>query len=170
MKNTLSIIITTLIMFSTVHAACNTDITKTKPDSIYTDNGDGTVTDSQTNLMWNKCLLGLSGNDCATGTLDNLTWQAALASANDSTLNGYSDWRLPNKNELISTVEVACSSPAINESVFPGTPTGGAYWSSSPSLQQDAYAWYTNGGKVAHDFVKDKNNNNFYVRLVRNNI
>ncbi|MFK5913641.1 MAG: DUF1566 domain-containing protein [Woeseiaceae bacterium] len=169
MKNTTSIIIFlgVLIATSPVYAGCNSNITPTKPSSIYTDNGDGTVTDSQTNLMWNKCLLGLSGDTCASGTLENLTWQAALKATNDSSLNGHSDWRLPNKNELISIIEVACTAPAINETSFPGTPTGGGYWASSPSLQQDAYAWYTNGGKVAHDFVKDKNNNQFYVRLVR---
>ena len=47
------------------------------------------ITDSVTGLMWQKW-----------GTTE--TWQAALKYCEDLTYAGYSDWRLPNKNELAS--------------------------------------------------------------------
>jgi len=109
----------------------NPNISITKPDSLYSDHGDGTITDKQTGLMWQKCSLGLSDSLCATGTALSFTWQAALAVANDNTDSGYSDWRLPNKNELESLLDDACFQPAINETVFPNTIATG-YWSSSP--------------------------------------
>lgn len=153
---------------SQVFADCttnrNTDILITKPDSQYTDHADGTVTDKQTGLMWQKCTLGLTGANCATGAASTLTWQAALASANNNTDNGYSDWRVPNKNELESLVEQACASPAINDTVFPAT-VSDSYWSSSPYADKYSYAWdvYFNNGNV-YGHVKSTS---LYVRLVR---
>ena len=55
----------------------------------FTDNGDGTVTDNFTGLMWEQ------SPDTA-----QKNWSAALYSANDSTLAGHDDWRLPNYYEL----------------------------------------------------------------------
>src|SRR5450755_69744 len=42
----------------------------------YTDNGDGTITDNVSALMWKKCSEGLSGSNCATGTATETNWQA----------------------------------------------------------------------------------------------
>jgi hypothetical protein len=143
---------------------CNANISITKPDSQYTDHGDGTVTDKQTGLMWQKCTLGLTGTSCASGTALTLTWQAALASANNNTDNGYSDWRVANKNELESLVEDACYNPAINETVFPGTASS-VYWSSSPYANDNGNAWvvYFSNGFVGSGSKSDSD----YVRLVR---
>ena len=55
----------------------------------FVDNGDGTVTDSATGLMWEKADSG-SGMD----------WEAALTYAENATTGGYDDWRLPNIKEL----------------------------------------------------------------------
>ena len=142
----------------------NADINITKPDNIYTDHRDGTVTDKETGLMWQKCSLGLSGADCTTGTAVTHTWQAALAAANTNTGNGYSDWRLPNKNELASLTEKACINPAINETVFPAT-VSKLYWSSALYSDISYFAW------VVHFYYGDVNNdfklNSYSVRLVR---
>jgi hypothetical protein len=153
---------------SQVFAECttnrNTNIIITKPDSQYTDHGDGTVTDKQTGLMWQKCTLGLTGASCASGTALTLTWQAALASANNNTDNGYSDWRVPNKKELESLAEDACYRPAINETVFPETASS-RYWSSSPGANDIDNAWVVNFGYgVVNGYDKDSS---YYVRLVR---
>lgn len=62
----------------------------------YQDNGDGTVTDRATGLMWQQ-------TDSGTGLL----WSNALAYAqqkNAENYLGYSDWRLPNAKELHSIV------------------------------------------------------------------
>jgi len=72
------------------------------------DNGDGTITDSNTGLMWMKIDSG-----------KGMTWEEALAYAENSTYAGYSDWRLPNAKELQYLVDYTRSpdttkSPAID--------------------------------------------------------
>lgn len=164
---TLAIFLGGLLTSALVVADCtinrNVDIIIIKPDSLYTDHADGTVTDKETGLMWQKCSLGLSGSDCATGIAQTLTWQAALASASDNSNSGYTDWRLPNEKELVSIMEDACSAPPINDSIFPGTVVGD-YWLSSPSTIIDN-AWYINfdRGYVTYNLKNVAN----YVRLVR---
>lgn len=58
----------------------------------YKDNGDGTVTDLNTGLMW-------SGNPG-----EKLAWEQAAAGASKFRLGGYSDWRLPTIKELYSLI------------------------------------------------------------------
>ena len=146
----------------------NTDISITKPDSIYNDHADGTVTDIKTGLMWQKCSQGQAYN---AGACDNaattFNWQAALTSAqtaNTGSNYNYNNWRLPNKNELESLVEVACYNPAINDTLFPSTQSLD-YWSSSPYILSLNGAWniHFSGGSV-HDNLKS---HSAHVRLVR---
>lgn len=170
-KIILSVLLVLSLLLSTIILAeCYTkDITPTKPDSLYTDHGDGTITDNETGLMWQKCTLGLAGDDCSISTVTNadadagliwqgaltLTWQAALEFANDNTDFGYDDWRLPNRNELFSLVRDGCRIPAINSVLFPNTLSSPSYdywrpntsieyyWSSSPLGNINEYAWGT---------------------------
>jgi hypothetical protein len=137
-------------MFSamTVQAAqtCKPDsIPASTPDSQLVDNGDGTVTDSKTSLTWKKCVEGLSGDDCGSGSAGSFTWQQALQQPNivnnSSGFAGHTDWRLPNINELVSIVEEQCSNPAINLNRFPNTPSS-VVWSGSPYANYSDYAWY----------------------------
>lgn len=60
----------------------------------YVDNGDGTITDNATGLMWMQ-------NDNGEG----LTWENALSYAEAFEFAGYSDWRLPSVKELQSIVD-----------------------------------------------------------------
>jgi len=81
----------------------------------YVDNGNGTITDSATGLMWMK-------NDNGAGIL----WENALTYAEGFVYAGYTDWRLPNAKELQSIVDYTRSpattnSPAI-DTVFNCTP------------------------------------------------
>jgi hypothetical protein len=48
----------------------------------YLDNGDGTVTDTKTNLMWKQCAEGQSGSTCS-GKAAGYQWDAAIAILND---------------------------------------------------------------------------------------
>ena len=64
----------------------------------FVDNGDGTVTDAATGLMWAR-------DDSGAG----MDWQAALAYAETSGLAGHDDWRLPNSKELQSIVDYSRS-------------------------------------------------------------
>ncbi|KFE07545.1 hypothetical protein DN36_3462 [Vibrio cholerae] len=152
-------------------AACRNDITASTPDQDFTLHNDGTVTHNSTGLMWMRCSLGQNwdGSTC-TGTASTFTWQNALAAAQSNDFAGYSDWRLPNKNELASLVEQRCVSPAINSAIFPGTPgtsvtPGSWFWSSSPSADNSDQAW---GVLSNYGFANVNNKDNSYrVRLVR---
>ncbi|MDC7220299.1 MAG: DUF1566 domain-containing protein [Spirochaetales bacterium] len=94
-------------------------------DMEYVDNGDGTVTDNSTGLMWAQDDSG-----------DRMDWIEALAYANESELGGYSDWRLPNSKELQSLVDYEGSDfPAINTDFFNMTQT------TFESEEDRAYFW-----------------------------
>lgn len=136
---TICSILTVCLLSSTLaSAACSgarSNVNITKPDSLYTDHDNGTVTDNSTGLMWQKCPVGLVGSDCLMGNLERSSWQAALAIANNNTHAGYSDWRLPNIKELISLKDFGCSNiPGIliNDTLFPNMNRDAYFWSSTP--------------------------------------
>ncbi len=63
----------------------------------FTDNGDGTVTDHATGLMWSRDDSGLG-----------MIWEDALAWArqkNQENYLGHNDWRLPNAKEIQSIID-----------------------------------------------------------------
>ena len=69
----------------------------------FVDNGDGTITDKATGLMWMKVDSGnFKVGDKSDGTLN---WQQALDWAENLDYAGYTDWRLPNAKELQSIVD-----------------------------------------------------------------
>lgn len=143
----------------------NTAITASTPTADFRDNGDGTVTHHTTGLIWQRCSLGQNwdGSDC-TGNAEGFAWVAALGAAAHNTLAGFSDWRLPNKNELASIVEYRCYRPAINGQPFPNTPLDG-YWSSSPYIHSSSSAWGVGFAVGAVGYVEKSYN--LRVRLVR---
>ena len=114
------------------------------PDSQLQDNGDGTITDTKTGLIWKRCLEGQSGSDCASGSAEAFTWQQALQRA--QTVNsgggfaGASVWRVPTIKELRSLVEQQCADPAINLTRFPN-PGSDFVWSSSAVAGVTNDAW-----------------------------
>jgi hypothetical protein len=79
----------------------------------FKDNGNGTVTDRATGLMWMKVDSGtLKAGKNREGKLN---WQEALAWAENLEYAGHSDWRLPNVKELQSIVDYT-RSPATTDS------------------------------------------------------
>jgi hypothetical protein len=109
---------------------CPSEVAAGAPNTeTYTDNGDGTVADTVTGLMWQKAV--------AAGTF---TQPQAVAFCPTLTLATHSDWRLPTIIELTSIVDLGLSSPSINVTAFPATPVA-AFWSSSPVAGSPAYAW-----------------------------
>jgi hypothetical protein len=68
----------------------------------YKDNGDGTITDNVSGLMWEK-----TPDKNADGIInyaDKLTYATALTSATTCRTGGYSDWRLPTIKEQYSLI------------------------------------------------------------------
>jgi hypothetical protein len=60
----------------------------------FTDNGNGTITDDLTGLMWDQ-----NGS-----TFGQLTWTDALSDISSYTLGGHTDWRMPNIVEIRSLI------------------------------------------------------------------
>lgn len=100
----------------------------------FSDNGDGTVTDDSTGLMWDQCVWGQTGALCADSPATTHGWVDALnqaQAANAIAYKGYTDWRPPNLNELESLVVFdQVTQPRFDASVFPNTPLN-YFWSSS---------------------------------------
>jgi len=111
----------------------------------FIDNGDGTITDYATNLMWIK-----ADSD------SSMNWEEALNFAENLEYAEYNDWRLPNVKELQSIIDYTRSpattnSPAI-DSIFSCTPIideGGeinyaCYWTGTTHVN-----WAQNPGTFA---------------------
>lgn len=73
----------------------------------FVDNGDGTITDNATGLMWMK-------NDDGEG----MVWEDALSYADTSEFANHSDWRLPNVKELQSIVDYSRSPSTSNSAAI----------------------------------------------------
>jgi hypothetical protein len=83
-------------------------------DPSYTNNGDGTITDNITGLMWSQTP-DLNG-DGAVDADDKLSYSNALAGASTFGLNGYDDWRLPTIKELYSLIMFSGIDPMVESS------------------------------------------------------
>jgi len=95
-------------------------------------NGNGTVTDTDTGLMWQQ--------DTATNTMD---WRSALSYCEALDLGGYNDWRLPNIKELSSIADLNRYDPAIETDYFPDTVLAN-YWSSTTYASRTNRTWLLN--------------------------
>jgi len=91
-------------------------------------NGDGTVTNENTGLMWQQTDAG------------PMTWDNTLSYSENLSLAGFTDWRLPTIEELRSIVDHSRYYPAVNSTFFPDTKLS-AYWSSSSRAEAPNYAW-----------------------------
>lgn len=145
-------------------------------DAPFTVNGNGTVTDVSTSLVWDQCPYGLSGSTCAAGTAFLGTWPQALAaavSANVVSYKGFTDWRVPNVKELESITKLDAytpGQPVIDTTAFPNTPiTGGGLVGGSGETWTST-TWWGTVWVVDFGFGDISRTDTFYynhVRLVR---
>jgi hypothetical protein len=112
------------------------------PSPRFTDNGDGTVTDELTSLVWTLDANAPGPAGCANGV--EMIWQAALdyiACLNTNNYLGQSDWRLPNKKELHSLTDFSQYGPALPpNNPFINVNTN-YYWSSTSCVSCTGLVW-----------------------------
>ncbi|KJU83570.1 protein containing DUF1566 [Candidatus Magnetobacterium bavaricum] len=111
------------------------------PTPRFKDNGNDTITDRLTGLMW-------TSNANAAG--GKVTWQEALNlvdSLNKSASKNYTNWRLPNVNELESLINAEHSIAAnwLNKQGFKDVQPY-YYWSSTSYVARTSFAWVVGMG------------------------
>jgi hypothetical protein len=154
----------------------------------YTDNGDGTITDNHTGLMWEKKSADGSIHDHGntytwsgasygtTNIMDGTITDTFLAGLNAGAgFAGHTDWRIPNRFELDSIVNLQNANPAVDTVFNAGCSAGCTvltcsctqseyHWSSTTYWLPDR-AWFVSfGDGLANDFDKGAM---FPVRAVR---
>jgi|GEM_PF-2478803 len=117
-------------------------------------NGDGTVTDTSTGLMWQQ------------ETADSMTWEEAITYCEALSFAGYTDWRLPNRNELHSIVDYDRYAPAIDTNAFSDTMSS-YYWSSTTNDDHTDRAWIVNFSSGNNYSNYKSYTYSYYVRAVR---
>jgi hypothetical protein len=118
------------------------------PNPRFTDNGNGTVTDNLTGLIWLKNANTFGQRNWATALTDCAALKSGDYGLNDGSVAG--DWRLPNIRELFSLIDFRWTLPALcntagNAKWTEGEPfTGvqsGYYWSSTTHAYYTDSAW-----------------------------
>lgn len=121
----------------------------------FKNNGDGTVTDTATGLMWNIW------------NRDYLSWELAISYCVNGQWAGYDDWRLPNRNELQSLVDYSHYNPSIDTSFFPAMIEflDSSFWSST-TYPGTGRAWKVSfiDGQISPIHAKGNANYVFPVR------
>ncbi|EKD38303.1 MAG: APHP protein, partial [uncultured bacterium] len=115
-----------------------------RPSPRFTDNGDGTVTDNLTRLMWLKSPNFFAGTDWETALQMIKTFNTvpmAPEAKKGAAAPPYNDWRLPNRNELASIISRLHDFPALPD----GQPFTGLqssyYWTSTTLPGDSVMAW-----------------------------
>jgi hypothetical protein len=125
-----------------------------------TNNGNGTVTDNLTGLMWEQ---KTEANEQATVTYDD-----AVAYCDTLSLGDHDDWRLPDRKEYATLLNLNRLSPALDKTYFPyytGNPSAIHYWTASPYHDDPAKVWTM---QIAWGIIETGSKDTLYkVRCVR---
>ncbi len=121
-------------------------------DPRFSDNGDGTITDNLTGLIW------LQNANCG----GSMNWQAALDAVTELNMSGtmkgnncgdtsnggthQNDWRLPNVRELASLIDYGQYGPALPAGHPFQNVMSNYYWSSTNYWDRPDYAWIVDFG------------------------
>ena len=120
--------------------------------SEFIDNNNGTITDKATGLIWQK-----NSPD------KKMKWKQALEYCEHLSLNGHSDWRLPNVEELRSIADYSKFDPTIDTKYF--SAISYRFWSSTTYAPDTGDAWCVNFYNGDDD--NDSKSSAYYVRAVR---
>jgi hypothetical protein len=149
--------------------ACN-GATASLPAARFHDNGDGTVTDAVSKLMWMRCAGGQQwlGQRCV-GVPAAYAWPEAQRHAEAVSRDGaafFNDWRVPALRELATITDRGCDNPRTNLAVFPGTPAA-PFWSSTARPGERAGERVLALSFGAEGVMLASKDERFHVRLVR---
>lgn len=120
---------------------------------VVVDNGDGTITDTKTGLVWQKADAG------------PMTWREAVAACENLSLAGYTDWRLPELEECQALFKRLSDDDHVYDRRFaPFEWSGDRYWTSKVvEPYTAAFLFNFHGG--THPW--EPKNSRFHVRAVR---
>ena len=136
-------------------------------DSRYSIEHNGkVVVDKITGLIWSKCILGLSGDNCKTGRAQVVTFYEAIVIAKKYKIEDLNVWRVPTKEELLTLLAFNKEQLKINSNIFPNTPK---YWfwtiTNDSGNSSRAFALNFSLGYQRLDNKYDR----YYLRLVKTN-
>lgn len=121
----------------------------TQPVASFSDNEDGTVSDSRYGLIWTRCGMGAGGNlnngvDYACTTPDPIDWGDARYYCDALDFADRTNWRIPSVKEIFTVIDFTQSAvPMIDPAYFPYTITSAhPYWTSDLS-QSDSDKYHT---------------------------
>lgn len=123
-----------------VHVRCVRGVSVFGTGPLLHDNGDGTVTDQHTGLIWQNL-----------GTDRGMTWEEALKYCDSLKLAVQDDWLLPNIKELRSLSDDRKVQQSLDKAYFSGAQAAG-YWSSTSLCNRPQQAWFVDfeTGLVSH--------------------
>lgn len=137
------------------------------PEERFVDNGDGTVTDSFSGLMWMRDV-SCQGSG---------SWEQAMAAALSFNRNRkvatceaytaiHTDWRLPNRRELLSVIDFSQNEPALPaDHPFANLDAEAGFWTSTTYARNTNMAWYLD--IATGDVEEDAKSNRRYIWFVR---
>jgi hypothetical protein len=146
-------------------------------DRAYVDNGDGTITDARTGLMWEKLSDDGSIHDKDRTTYSRTDAVAVKAAGlNQQAFAGYTDWRVPNVAELQTLASYGARNPAVPPVFHTGCVPGctvltcsctngyAGYWSASVVEVFPTKSWVV---ELSDGAVRPSTYTGYAVRAVR---
>ncbi len=134
----------------------------------YSRDGD-IVIDNATGLQWQDTIGGykpwVTRENYDAGNIEDTTGDTATTYCVDFSLGGYSDWRLPSIEELLTIVDNSEYSPSLTKDIFDHS-NSTVYWSSTPSARISARALSISRG---HGYISalSSKSDSLHVQCVR---